>query len=64
MIGAPLLILWALAVRTMSGMRVVTVGFVTVNPDDLVDYVKHLALGLAIVASIAIMFSGPTAVQH
>jgi hypothetical protein len=54
--AAPFLILWALLERIRFGKRTVTVGFVTVDPVVVIDYIKHLALGLAMVVSLMLFF--------
>lgn len=55
---APLLILWALFQRLRHGQRIVTVGFVTIDPTTIVRYIKHIALGVALMISIAVAIVG------
>lgn len=56
--AAPLLILWALLERLLHGQRIVTVGFVTIDPVTIVRYIKHIALGVALVVSLAVALVG------
>ncbi len=56
--AAPLLILWALLKRLLHGQRIVTVGFVTIDPTTIVRYIKHIALGVALVVSLAVAIVG------
>lgn len=52
---APLLIVWALIQRLRYGHQIVTVGFITIDPGAIIGYLKHLALGLALLLSIAVL---------
>jgi hypothetical protein len=51
---APVLIFLALFERIWFQRRIVTVGFVTVDPIIVVRYIKHIVLGLAMLISIAL----------
>lgn len=50
--AAPLLIIWALVLRFYTQTSSVTVGFITIDPAVIIQYVKHLMLGLAAVSSL------------
>jgi len=56
--AAPVLIVWALAHRLRHGYRIVTVGFVTIDPAAVIGYIKHIALGLALLLSLILLFGG------
>ena len=60
---APLLILWAVVERLRYGHRIVTVGFVTMDPTMIIGYIKHLAPGLALFLSLLTLIGGGASQQ-
>jgi hypothetical protein len=56
--AAPVLIMLALVRRLRYGTCSVTVGFVTFDPGVVMKYIKHLLVGLALVATIMLFFVG------
>jgi hypothetical protein len=57
LVAAPVLIIWALAQRLQHGQRIVTVGFVTIDPAATIGYMKHMVLGLAFLLSLILLIS-------
>lgn len=54
LLGSPILVLWSMLLRIRTGTNSVTVGFITIQPDVVLTYIKHLLLGLAILVSVAL----------
>jgi hypothetical protein len=56
--AAPLLVMLALFHRLRYGTCSVTVGFVTFDPGVVMKYIRHLLVGLALVAAMVLFFVG------
>ena len=57
-LAAPALIVLALVHRLRYGTCSITVGFVTFDPGVVMKYIRHLLVGLALVAAIMLFFVG------
>lgn len=50
--------------RLRTGAKMVTVGFVTINPSILLKFIKHLLIGIAMVVSMALVLNGHPLPKH
>lgn len=57
-LSGPILILWALLARMRSNTQHVTVGFITIEPALVFEYVKQIAVGAAILVAAAYLIMG------
>ena len=48
-LSGPVLIVWGLIRKIQIKTRMVSIGYVTINPNELVKYIRHLVLGFVIV---------------
>lgn len=60
----PVLIVYAMLLRLRTGTKAVTVGYITVAPSVILEYIKHLLIGLAVVVTLVLALQGRLPEQH
>lgn len=58
LVGGPFMIVWALWHRRSTKTHNVSVGYVTINPSVLINYLKHLAIVAAMLVSGLLYLTG------
>ena len=58
LLAGPALIIWALLARMRSKTQHVTVGFITIEPAEVLNYVKHIVVGAAMLVAVVYLFVG------